>query len=131
MVLFQNSLITLKYNPVTDIVEIDYPDLHDYLLPEIKHSIDALVESVRNYDVKKLLLDSSQTIVSVREEESREVALYLAQGLVQTRVQPLSAVIETRAQENVQHVQKVWSLPFQLRHFTVKADALTWLMSGE
>jgi len=87
MILFQNSIIKLDYTPATDILAVEYPDLHDFLLPEIKHSINIMVDNIRNYDVKKILLDSTKTIVSVGEAESREVATYLASGLVKTRVQ--------------------------------------------
>ena len=58
MILFQNSLLTLAYNPSSDILEVNYPDLYEFLLPEIKHSIDIMIDNVRNYDVKRVLLDS-------------------------------------------------------------------------
>ena len=74
MVLFDNSLIRLDYNPATDILEVEYPDLYDYLLSEIRRSIDTLLDTVKNYDVKRLLLDSTRTIISVGDEESREIA---------------------------------------------------------
>ncbi len=56
MILFVNSVIKLNYEPATDIAVVEYPDLHDYLLPEIKHSIDKMVDVIRNYDIKNLLL---------------------------------------------------------------------------
>lgn len=71
MVLFDNSLIKLDYDPATDILAVEYPDLHDFLLSEIKRSIDTLVDTVKHYDVKRLLLDSTRTVVAVSDEESR------------------------------------------------------------
>lgn len=133
MVLFDNSLIRLDYNPATDIMEVEYPDLHDYLLIEIKRSIDTLLDTVRNYDVKRLLLDSTRTIISVGDAESREIATYLAAGLTKTRVQKVarvqspSSAVETRAQENISHIRKLSQLPFELRNFTSKAEATEWL----
>ena len=137
MVLFQNSFIRLDYTPATDILVIEYPDLHGYLLPEIKNSINILVENVRNYDVKKLLLDSTRTISSVTEEESREVATYLAKGLMKTRVQKVarlqsaSTTVEKLAQGNLKHIQESGALPFQLKNFTNKADALEWMQGNQ
>jgi hypothetical protein len=136
MVLFESSVLTLDYSPATDILEVEYPDLHDFLLPEIKRNIDTLVEVVGSYDVKKLLLDSTRTVVSVNDAESREVASYLAAGLARTRlwkvarVQSPSAAVETRAQENIKHIQHAQPLPFQLQNFTGKAEALAWLRAG-
>jgi hypothetical protein len=107
MILFQNSFIKLDYDPATDIFEVGYPDLHGYLLPEIKHSINIMIETVKNYDVKRILLDSTRTVASVNHDESREIAAYLAAGLTKTRLQLLArvqlpnAAMETRAQANI------------------------------
>ena len=134
MILLQNSILKLKYNPATDILEIDYPDLHGFLVLEIKHNINSLVDIVKNYDIKKVLLDSTKTVMSVSAEESKQVATYLAAGLVRTRVQQVARVqsrstnVETTAQDNIKHIQTSLSLPFQLRNFTSKADAMAWLM---
>ena len=134
MILLQNSILKLDYNPATDILEIDYPDLHGFLVLEIKHNINSLVDIVKNYDIKKVLLDSTKTVMSVSAEESKQVATYLAAGLAQTRVQQVARVqsrstnVETTAQDNIKHIQTSLSLPFQLRNFTSKADAIAWLM---
>ena len=137
MILFKNSIIQLDYNPAADILEVGYPDLHGFLLPEIKHSIDIMIANVRNYDVKRVLLDSTKTIISVSEEESREVATYLAGGLMKTRVQKVarlqsaSAAVEATAQGNIKHIREAQALPFLLQNFTVKAAAVAWLTSPE
>lgn len=137
MILFTNSIIKLDYNPAADILEVGYPDLHGFLLPEIKHSIDIMIDNVKNYDVKRVLLDSTKTIISVSEEESKEVAMYLAGGLMKTRVQKLarlqsaSAVVEATAQGNIKHIRESQALPFLLQNFTVKAEAVAWLTSKE
>ncbi|WP_377062545.1 hypothetical protein [Rufibacter immobilis] len=135
MILFQNSVIQLDYDPATDILEVVYPDLHGYLIPEVKHSIDILFEKVRSYDVKNLLLDSSNTISSVNEEQSRDISSYLATGLAQTRlkkvarVQSLVVDVEKTAQSNIQHIESTLALPFQLRNFSEKSAAWDWLTS--
>ncbi len=133
MILFQNSVIKLNYNPGSDILEVHYQDLHSYLLPEIKHSIDILVEVVKNYDIKYLLLDSTATQIPVQEEQSREIANNLAASLIQTRVQKVARVqslsqdVNKYAQENIQHVNQAFELPIELKNFTEKEKALAWL----
>lgn len=135
MILFKNSVINLDYNPATDILEVAYPDLHGFLLPEIKHSIDIMIDNVKNYDVKRVLLDSTRTIISVGEEESRQVAFYLAAGLMQTRVQRVARLqsasisVETTAQANIKHIKESQTLPFELKNFTSKVEAVAWLAS--
>lgn len=135
MILFENSIMKLEYDPATDIMVVAYPELHGYLLPEIKHSVDILADVVKSYDVKKVLLDSTKTVVDVTPEESREIAVYMASSLAQTRVQKVARVqslnltVETRAERNLQHVQQALSLPYVLQNFTHKAEALAWLQN--
>lgn len=137
MLLFKNSVIKLDYNPAADILEVGYPDLHGFLLPEIKHSIDIMVDNVKSYDVKRVLLDSTRTVISVSDEESREVAVYLAAGLVKTRVRKVArlqsarASVETTAQGNIKHIIESQALPFRLQNFTVRTEAIVWLISHE
>lgn len=136
MILYHNSLIRIEYSPATDILEVAYPDLHEYLLPEIKHSIDILVENIISYDVKHLLLDSSKTVVAVDAENSRMITTYLVKGLVKTRIQKLarlqssSPMVESTAENNIRHVNQIMSLPFELKHFTSKELATQWLSEG-
>lgn len=133
MIIFKNSIIKLDYDPATDIVVIEYPDLHGYLLPEIKHSFDIITDVVRSYDVKKVLLDSTTTTLSVSPEESREIAVYLASALAKTRVHKLARVqaldptVEARAKDNLLHLEQELSLPFLLQNFTRIAEAQAWL----
>lgn len=134
MILYDNSLIRIDYNPATDILEIAYPDLHEYLLPEIKHSIDNLVKTITNYDVKRLLLDSSHTIVAVEMEKSREITTYLVDGLSKTRLQKIARLqsknptVETLAEGNIRHVNLNMSLPFELMNFVSRERATAWLL---
>ncbi len=133
MILFENSILKLDYNPATDILVINYPDLRDFLLLEIKHSIDRMVEIIKNYDIKKLLLDSSGMQSTVSVEAGRDVATHLAAGIMKTRVNKVARVqspddaIEKRAENNVAHIKENTSLPFELENFNNKAEALTWL----
>lgn len=133
MVLFDNSLIRLDYDPATDILAVEYPDLHGFLLSEIKRSIDTLVDTVKHYDVKRMLLDSTRTVVSVSDEESREIALYLTAGLMRTRVlkvarvQSGSATVEATAEGNIRHIKESLSLPFDVQNFTDRKVAIEWL----
>lgn len=135
MILFENSLIKLDYNPSTDILEVGYPDLHEYLLPEIEHSIQILIDNVKHYDVKRVLLDSSRTAISVGSDESRQVAVYLATGFASTRVQKVarlqssSQAVEQSAENNIRYIKESQQLPFLLQNFTSKPVAIDWLQA--
>ncbi|MBJ6118216.1 hypothetical protein JAO76_08440 [Pontibacter sp. BT310] len=133
MVLFENSIVKLDYDPATDIIEVAYPDLHTYLLAEIKYTIDQMVDIIKSYDIKKLLLDSSKTRISVSEEESREISTYLARGLATTRIQKVARLqspsqsVEKLAINNIKTLEQSKVMPFQLINFSDKTEAIAWL----
>lgn len=136
MILHHNSLIKLDYSPATDILQVNYPDLYSYHLAEVRHSLAIMVETIRNYDVKRLLLDASVTDINISDEENRELSLKLATDLAKTRlqkvarIQPKSPERETKAQANISNMQTIGLLPYQLRTFGNRADALAWLMEN-
>ena len=136
MILFQNSLVTLTYQPATDVLEVQYPDLHGYLLPEIKHTINILVDTIRNYDVKRVLLDSTKTVISVTAEESRNVTQWLAAGFITTRLQKVARLqsnseeVEQTAASNIAHVQQAHQLSFALKNFSDYNEAIAWLTAS-
>ncbi|WP_242919766.1 hypothetical protein [Pontibacter liquoris] len=136
MILFQNSLIKLDYHPATDIAVAEYPDLHSYLLPEIKHSIDLVVDTLRSYDVKLLILDGTRTVSTVESEQGREIATYLAAGLRTTRLQKLArmqssaGLVEKRAQDNIKHIELTQAPAFQIQAFTSREEATAWLLKN-
>ncbi|KAA6431685.1 hypothetical protein ACD591_11175 [Rufibacter glacialis] len=126
----------MDYDPATDVVVVAYPDLHGYLLPEIKHTITQIVEVIKNYDIKKLLLDSTKTVISVPDEESRYISTSLASGFSLTRLQKVARLqshsqeVEVRAEQNIEHIQATQKLPFQLRTFNDRGAAMDWLKEG-
>lgn len=135
MVLFDNSLIKLDYSPVTDILEVAYPDLHEYLLPDIMSSIDTLIEVMVGYDVKRVLLDSSKTVVAVAPEQSRKITAHLIKGLVTTlitklaRLQSSNSTVEALAHGNIKYASETFAFPFDLKNFANKPEAVSWLQS--
>ncbi|TPE41078.1 hypothetical protein [Pontibacter mangrovi] len=134
MILFDNSIITISYDPVTDLLEAAYPDLHASHLSEITFYMDKLVETVKHYDIKRVLLNSSSTHVFVSGPASQQVAAYLAAGLAQTRVRRVARVsspneaVEEIAQANLEYIRQALSLPFALKSFTDSKQATKWLL---
>ncbi|MFT2009294.1 hypothetical protein ACMA1I_11520 [Pontibacter sp. 13R65] len=133
MILYQNSLICLNYDPSSDIIVVEYKELHNVLIPEIKHSIHILIETVKNYDIKRILLDSSQTKKIVNEDNAFEITMFLAKEMLKTRIQKVarlqspSSDVENSTQSNWALVKTLWPIPFDLQDFRNKQEALLWL----
>ena len=135
MVLYKSSILSLDYHPASDIMEVDYPDLDGFVLSEVRNSLTLMVDTIRHYDVKKLLLDASKTVITISEEENRELTLRLAADLAKTRlqkvarIQPVDSLREVRAQQNIERAREAGLLPYELKTFGSKEDALAWLVS--
>jgi hypothetical protein len=133
MILLENGVLRLEYDPATDILQVRYPDLSSFLLSEIRHSLKIMVETIRNYDVRKLLLDASHTAIEVSNEENRELTMELASMLANTRllkvarVQPFDAKKEMRAQENIEAARRAGLLPYEVSTFSNRMEAIHWL----
>jgi predicted transcriptional regulator len=135
MILLENSILQLEYSPATDILRVRYPDLQRYHLSEIKHSLQVMVETIRNYDVRRLLLDASTTSVEIDDAQNRQLTLELASMLAKTRllkvarVRPFVDEDETRAQQNIEAARKAGLFTYEVGTFTSQADAIAWLQA--
>lgn len=133
--ILQNCDIKLDYNPATDILEIEYPDMYSYQLSEIRYSMELMVESIRNFDIKRLLFDSSKTLISVSDYEYLQVMDQLVSLLVTTRLQKVARIaLLDIAREKIEHAKiilqaEATGLPFQLKTFRNRTDAKIWLVS--
>lgn len=137
MILYQNALIKLDYNPSTDILFIEWPHVEPYTLPEIRRTLELVVEYIRNYDVKKLLIDGSKTQVSPQLEEVEYKALVtqFVQDLKKTRLQKAARIItqdkvrEARSKELAAELKQEVQLTVQDRSFATRSEALEWLLA--
>src|SRR5687768_3138784 len=92
MVLHQSSLITLDYDPATDILSLDWPDVKDFLVPEVERELKVLIDTIKHYDVKKLLIDTSKADVEVNGAEYQVFLTNFANTLKDTRLQKIARV---------------------------------------
>lgn len=133
MILFQSGLIKLDYDPATDILSVDMPSINYNLAAEFRRALDIIVENVRNYDVKKLLVDARKSVVEMETEDYAALVAGFTSDLKNTRLQKGARIVsDNRLRENI--VQKVIedAQPVSLyQTFTAKADALAWLKGND
>ena len=135
MILYQNSILTVDYNPGADIMEVVYPDVDGIMLSEVKHSLTIMVDNIRHFDVKKLLIDASKTVITISEEEDEALIRQLAAELAKTRlqkvarIQPLDPLREKQAQKNIERAKEEGLLPYRVKSFAEKTEAIDWLLS--
>jgi hypothetical protein len=129
MIVFQNSLITLTYTPDTDILSVDWPDVEYDRLLEMQESLHKVIEVLKSYDVKKLLIDASTGTIRINYSEYQALIREFAMDLVQTRLQKIARVLpnDPERDESVVAIRKEMTTSIHYQDFKTKAAALRWL----
>jgi len=129
VIVYQNSLITLTYAPETDILSVDWPNFEPYATLEIRESLLKLVEIVRNYDVKKLLIDASKANIGMNDDAYRAILLEFAGELEKTHIQKLARIKtqDPSREVKVTTLRSAMPFPYDFQNFSTEQEALAWL----
>ncbi|AMM51269.1 hypothetical protein TH61_08925 [Rufibacter sp. DG15C] len=95
MILFQDHLIVLYYEPKTDILSVDWPSVEAYNLLEIERAVTLLVEYIRNYDVMRLLIDRSHSKMAPEVDMTAymEIVTRFGASLQATRLKKSASIV--------------------------------------
>jgi hypothetical protein len=130
------GIITLDYNPVTDVLVSEMPNPKQFGLSEVSFCLGLIVENVRNYDIKNLLLDSSKSTVDLEDEAYKAISIQFAKDLFSTRLQRIARVSTTdasreeKAAKLTTELKQELKLPMQFKNFTSQAEAMQWLRAS-
>lgn len=136
MILYHDSLILLDYRPETDVLYVQWPDLQHFSLVEIEYSFRLLIENIRTYDIKKLLIDSTHANADVTNPEYQALMGELAKSLNGTRLVKIARVIskdpvrEAQLVANTQHMQNGANAAIEYQNFDKREEAHKWLVNG-
>ena len=132
MIIFENGFIRLDYDPASDILMFEMPNVDIIVMPEMVRSLALIVEHIRNYDVKKILLDARKTDIWVEEESYAAIITAFYNELGNTRLEKIARLVTIDSvRENV--VKKIFQnhrFPFQVQQFTDHSTAVAWLKSS-
>lgn len=132
--LIYSGIITLDYDLTTDVLVTSMPDVRQFALSEVSFCLELIVDNIRNYDIKNLLLDSSKSVIEVEEEAYKAITTKFMMDLMSTRLKKIARVgtTDTKREENSaklsSELRKELNLPIQFKTFTSKADAMEWLI---
>jgi hypothetical protein len=131
MVLYKGNLITLEYDPATDILSLDWPDVQDLYVPELEIEVKELIKAINHYDIKKLLIDTSKAILNVQGEVYQTFLTEFARELMTTRLLKIARIgttdllREKLVKESRESLPSSLALTFKI--FNTKAEAMDWL----
>ncbi|MBC3541008.1 hypothetical protein ACFSC6_17220 [Rufibacter sediminis] len=134
MILYQNGLIQLEYQPSTDILRVTLPNAQHIGLTELQRSLDTIAGYIQSYDVKNLLLNSSNTVLHDLDDTAyREMVVRFFTDLKRTRLQRIarigtsSAAHEMRSAVLTSALEQEMITSFILESFPNEGVALQWL----
>ena len=134
MILEEDSLLNFRYNTVTQILSVNWPDLTNTPLPEIENSLQKLARNIKNFDIRKVLADHRHGFTSLEGEAYKKVVEDYHRCLAETHLEKIARIIpENPAWEYFiiqlsQELKEKLNLPFEVRIFTKKAEAMEWLL---
>ncbi|WP_147294168.1 hypothetical protein [Pontibacter diazotrophicus] len=134
--LLYRGIITLDYNPATDVLTTSMPDLRNVALSEIGYCLSMIFESIKNYDIKHLLLDCRCSIVEIEDEHYKSIAFEFSKVLMKTRLNRIARVgtadagREERAAKISEELDQELPLRVVYRSFSSRAEAMDWLLSS-
>ena len=129
MIIFKNGFIRLDYDPASDILSFAMPSVNDVVMPEMRRCLGVIVEHVRNYDVKKVLLDARETDIGVGQEIYGPVIAEFYRGLAATRLRKVARLVAPGSPREriIRGVLEDIHFPMEVRAFAEAASALEWL----
>ncbi|MEJ8756078.1 hypothetical protein WG947_03660 [Pontibacter sp. H259] len=136
MTLHKDGLIVMEYDVATDTLVAKWIASKTSNSLELGYTMKLLVDKVRSYDIKKLLLDAREDVVGITDEEYVEINVKFAHNLATTRLVRVARLGTTNInRENfvkslVEDVQSSTQTSLIYKEFNNEATALEWLQDN-
>lgn len=136
MILHKDGLFVLDYDVATDILMVKWLASDTATSPEINYTMQILVEKIRSYDIKKLLIDAREDVIAVSDEEYVEINVNFAKNLVSTRLERVARLGTTNTnrenfvKELVADLQTLPETRVVYKEFNDQAAAKEWLQNN-
>jgi len=133
MILHQDLLLELVYDVRTDVLSVQWPDIKDVSVSELEFSFQKLLDTISHFDIKKLLIDSSKSVVTLDDKIYKPLLFRLVLAFNNTRLQKMARIIsENEYRENllksyVAEIKHKETIAFRTKEFEKQETALAWL----
>ncbi len=129
MILFDSLILRLNYSPATDILMADLSNEHRFNERELEEALAIIIEHVRHYDIKCLLMDSRKRILLMDEQRYGDMMSGFAKELHATRLLKLARIQTNIAMREsiVQILDTQIISGYAFRTFLNIDEAMAWL----
>ncbi|TXK33302.1 hypothetical protein FVR03_19060 [Pontibacter qinzhouensis] len=133
MNLLETTPTTLGKPLSTGISTLVLPDLHEHNIAKVKQSIDSFISSARKYGTASVIIDGSNSTVTLPEITFKLILDYIAIGLKSAHVQRAARVQfsntlhEAQAKDSFSTIERTLRPSFQSEEFETVIEANAWL----
>jgi len=133
MKLFDNGYIKLEYDTDTQVLIAPCPDIEHLNLMLVHKAFTQVVQSITEHHIHKLLLDASDSKIDVSVDDHRLVVDQFVEDLKTSPLKQLARIISANKEHEeslaiyLNEKQAKSPLPFEVKNFKTKAEALSWL----
>lgn len=127
-----SEIVNLYYNPTTDVLSVEWPDIHTYNMDEIRSALGDIVLNIRNFGVKRLLIDSRKTVIGISNGQYEKITTQFIKDIIASpiekvaRMESADAARETRLAGLISGCR----MTIAFRNFATKEEAVKWLELG-
>lgn len=127
-----SEIVKLDYNSATDVLSVEWPDIHGYNVEEIRAALGDIVLNIRNFGVRRLLVDSTKAAISISNVEYDRLATWFVRELVASPIEKVARLESGDAAREawVASLVKACRTAVAFRSFASKEEALKWLELG-
>lgn len=134
MILHKDGLTEMEYDVTADLLKVRWLDSKRSTEPELNYTIGILLDKIRNYDIKKLLIDAREDVEGVTDEEYVEMNVNFAKLLANTRLVKVARLgtnnlnRENFIQELAEDILSLPDTKLQYHNFRDEQTAIQWLL---
>ena len=133
VVLFQDFTIVIERQPDTNIICVCWLEQQVFRMSDFEYSFHNLMENIEKFGTKKLLAQSSRSMIHLPEEQFTSVILLLQSGLAHSKIEKVARISSDNSPEDMkcikyfEHIINEMQLEIDFKNFDKRKEALAWL----
>lgn len=133
MVVFQDYTLIIERQPETNILCVRWLEQQVFRMSDFESSFHILMENIEKFRIKKLLAQSSRSMIHLPEEQYISVILLLQSGLAHSKIEKVARISSDQSPEDkwciqyFEHILNEMELEIDFRNFDSRKKALVWL----
>ena len=124
-----HTLLRMDYDPAMDLLKVEWPPYGGISVPEYEYGLEQLVDTLRIYDIPRLLLDARRVTTVPDAPDQLDLGIRFVQALEATRVRKVARLLPDTVSRDSQTRRQAGgkAASYQFQTFARLEVALAWL----